>query len=51
MDREKPWKLFWVLYVIWEDGIAERRGVGQVLCEALDVAVEPKPQVKLVLLG
>ena len=33
---EQPLKLFWVLCVVWQDGIAERRGVGQVLEEALE---------------
>lgn len=49
MDR--PCKLFWILHAVWKDGIAERRGVGQVLTSALEVAVEPKPEAKLVLLG
>lgn len=47
---EQPLKLFWVLCVVWQDGIAERRGVGQVLEEALEDAVG-KPEVKSVLLG
>ncbi|KAH7348252.1 heterokaryon incompatibility protein-domain-containing protein [Pyrenochaeta sp. MPI-SDFR-AT-0127] len=50
-DAEKPWKLFWCLYIVWVGGIAERRGVAQVLQSALEVAVEPKPCVKGVLLG
>lgn len=47
---EQPLKLFWVLCVVWQDGIAERRGVGQVLEEALEDAVG-QPEVKNVLLG
>jgi hypothetical protein len=47
---EQPMKLFWVLCVVWQDGIAERRGVGQVLEGALDDAVG-QPEVKNVLLG
>ena len=50
-EKDRPWDLFWVLVVIWQDGIAERRGVGQVLASALETAVEPGPEVKLVLLG
>lgn len=50
-DTEQPWKLFWILHVVWKDGIAERRGVGQVLNSALETAIEPKPETKLVLLG
>jgi hypothetical protein len=50
-DTERPWKLFWILHVVWKDGIAERRGVGQVLSSALETAVEPKPEIKLVFLG
>ena len=48
---EKAWELLWVLHVTWQDGIAERRGVGQVLASALETAAEPSPQVKTVLLG
>jgi hypothetical protein len=47
----KPWKLFWILYIVWNEEIAERRGVGQVLCDALEMATEPKPELKLILLG
>ena len=47
----RPIKLFWVLYVVWEDGIAERRGVGQILESAIEDAVEPAPRVKGVFLG
>ena len=50
-ERDRPWDLFWVLVVVWQDGVAERRGVGQVLASALETAVEPAPEVKLVLLG
>ncbi|KAJ9628780.1 hypothetical protein H2203_002682 [Taxawa tesnikishii (nom. ined.)] len=50
-DTERPWDLLWILHVIWKDGIAERRGVGQVMSSAIDTAVEPKPEVKDVLLG
>ncbi|KAH9860702.1 hypothetical protein J1614_012034, partial [Plenodomus biglobosus] len=46
-----PWKLLWCLYIVWKDGIAERRGVAQVQQTALETAVEPKPCVKSVLLG
>lgn len=54
MDSSKKdgrWDLFWVLAVVWRDGIAERRGVGQVLASALETDVEPRPEVKMVLLG
>lgn len=50
-EKDRPWDLFWVLVVAWLDGIAERRGVAQVLTSALETAVEPAPEVKLVLLG
>jgi hypothetical protein len=39
------------MYVTWVDGIAERRGVGQILESALEDAVDQKPCVKRVLLG
>jgi hypothetical protein len=47
---EQPMKLFWVLCIVWQDGIAERRGVGQVLEGALEDALG-QPEVKSVLLG
>lgn len=50
-STEQPWKLFWIVHVVWKDGIAERRGVGQVVSSALETAVEPKPEVRSVLLG
>ncbi|KAH7322707.1 heterokaryon incompatibility protein-domain-containing protein [Stachybotrys elegans] len=46
-----PWNLLWVLHIEWIDGIAERRGVGQVLTAALEGAVDPKPAKKIVLMG
>ena len=49
--KDGPWDLFWVLVIVWQDGIAERRGVGQVLASAFETAVDPGPEVKLVLLG
>jgi hypothetical protein len=50
-EPEKPQKLFWILYVVWNEGIAERRGVGQVLGGALEMAAELKPDTKLILFG
>jgi hypothetical protein len=48
---KQSWKLFWVIHIVWKDGIAERRGIGQVLSSALETATDPKPEVKVVLLG
>jgi hypothetical protein len=48
---DKVPNLFWVMYVTWIDGVAERRGVGQILESALEDAVDQKPCVKRVLLG
>lgn len=49
-EPRKPQKLFWILYVVWIKGIAERRGVGQVLSEVLELPAA-KPEVKWILLG
>lgn len=46
-----PWRLFWVIQIVWNQGIAERRGVGQVFASALESAVGDKPVVKQILLG
>lgn len=43
--------LLWVMYVEWTDGIAERRGIGQILVSALVNAVAPGPKLQVVLLG
>ncbi len=48
-DR-KRWDLFWVLYVVMIEGIAERRGIGQILASALEVTTPP-PELKWILLG
>ena len=42
--------LFWVLQVVWVDGIAYRRGVGQIAAEAFRSA-GAGPEVKTVMLG
>jgi hypothetical protein len=47
----KPWDLFWVLYCVWIDGIAERRGIGQVFVSVLGGTMEPRAEVKDILLG
>lgn len=44
-------RLFWVLCVVWREGIAERRGVGQVVEEALEGAVGEAPRARGVFLG
>jgi hypothetical protein len=46
-----PMKLFWVMYVIWREGVAERRGIGQILEDALEDAVGESAGVRTVLLG
>jgi hypothetical protein len=51
VSAERPSKLLWVLYIVWIDGVAERRGVAQILERALEEAVEPKPCVKSIILG
>lgn len=48
---DQPWELFWCLYVVWSNGIAERRGVAQIMQSSLREAAEPRPSVKSVLLG
>ncbi|OBT50722.1 hypothetical protein VE04_08225 [Pseudogymnoascus sp. 24MN13] len=47
----QPWDLLWVMHVEWRDGIAERRGIGQVLVRgAFEGAAGATPDVKLVVL-
>jgi hypothetical protein len=51
VDEAIPWDLLWVLHVAWKDGIAERRGVGQILVSAIESSCSPGPEIKQVLLG
>ena len=44
-------ELFWALYIVWKDGIAERRGVAQLLHTAVGMALEPGLEIKEILLG
>jgi hypothetical protein len=37
---DKVPNLLWVMHVTWIDGVAERRGVGQILESALEDAVD-----------
>ena len=39
------------MYMVWKDGIAERRGIGQILESALEGAVGDNPCIKHVLPG
>lgn len=52
---EQPMRLFWALYVVWRDGVAERRGVGQVVEGVLEEGggggEAKRVKVKSVLLG
>lgn len=50
-NMKSSWNLFWVLQISWKDGIAERKGVGQVLSSALETSVDSKPKIKTILLG
>ncbi|KAI0380851.1 heterokaryon incompatibility protein-domain-containing protein [Hypomontagnella monticulosa] len=43
--------LYWGLYIEWEDGVAERRGICQVYKTALERSVEPGPVWKEIILG
>lgn len=44
-------RLVWIMHVEWKDGIAERRGIGQMRVSGLAEAVAPGPTCRLVLLG
>ncbi|KAF4976017.1 hypothetical protein FZEAL_7273 [Fusarium zealandicum] len=45
------WDLFWIMFVVEENGVYERRGVGQVLDSALANSCAPGPEFKPILLG
>lgn len=46
-----PWDLFWALFIVWKDGIAERQGVAQIFSAAVGKSCTPGPQIKTILLG
>ncbi|OIW28098.1 HET-domain-containing protein [Coniochaeta ligniaria NRRL 30616] len=48
---DHPWDLFWALYIVWKDGIAERQGVAQILSASVGKSCAPGPEVKEILLG
>lgn len=48
--KEDPQRLFWCIYVVWIEGIAERRGVAQIMDTALEASIK-EIEVKAVLLG
>lgn len=50
-ETRNEWKFFCVIYVVWQDGIAERRGIEQTLESVLKNPVGEKPCIKHVLLG
>lgn len=43
--------LVWIMHVEWTDGIAERRGIGQIYVSGLEAAVAPGPKLQIVMLG
>jgi hypothetical protein len=43
--------LYWVMYIEWKSGIAERRGLGNIYHDALDRSFSPGPVWKEILLG
>jgi hypothetical protein len=45
------WKLYYVMLIEWNGGIAERRGFGQIYKSAVDMSLPPGPQWKEILLG
>lgn len=43
--------LVWIMHVEWKDGIAQRRGIGQMRVSGIAKAVAPGPTCRLILLG
>lgn len=42
---------YFAMVVLWEDGVAERRGMGEISCERVSFSFPPGPQWKEILLG
>lgn len=45
------WRLYWVLLLTWSEGVAERRGLGQILQTAVEKSFSPGLQWKEIVLG
>lgn len=43
--------LIWIMHVEWKDGIAQRRGIGQMRVSGIAKTVAPGPTCRLILLG
>lgn len=50
-DTKKDLELFWVMLLTWDDGVAERRGIGRVLRSAVENSFPPGPQWREIVLG
>ncbi len=50
-DSEQDWKLYWILLLTWCEGIAERRGLGQILQSSVRKSLPPGPQWREIVLG
>jgi hypothetical protein len=50
-DNEQEWRLYWVLLLTWNDGVAERRGIGQILQSSIETSFPPGPQWREIVLG
>jgi hypothetical protein len=48
---EQEWRLYWVMLIIWDKGVAERRGLGQILQSSIKKSFQPGPQWKEIVLG
>jgi len=47
----EPWDFYWVVLVIWDGEIAERRGIGQVYQSSLKSSLDPGPEWREIILG
>jgi hypothetical protein len=50
-DTEQDWRLYWVMLLIWNEGVAERRGLGQLLQSSVEKSFPPGPQWSEIVLG
>jgi len=48
---QDPWSLYWVMLIVIVDGVAERRGLGQIYQKSLVGSVGPGPHWKEIILG
>jgi hypothetical protein len=49
--RQEKWNFYWVMLIVWDGQIAERKGIGQVYQRSLEFCLDPGPMWREIVLG